>query len=184
MYSYTRTLLALDAIRHSGNCIPVPPPEQFSEVIHELEKAEFIANDGECYRINRAGKRLLMLYDSERREMIDVISNYKEVLVDGEIIDARIPLASFLVKGYEDKFAANLLHTFIVGLKWDDWMNEVQQEEAENRHEWYDKVANNKFINTTIGLIDLDSWKTLGPTPSEAFHTAKWLLYPDEGIEV
>lgn len=180
MYEYMKLMLVLDAIRKLGNHAPYPIEGNWKfveEQLQSLEETKRLSIGSEGYEIALEGKKALLLFDYELAEILKPINVYREVMVDGEMIDGRLPITSYMVKSKPVKEAAHLMHTVNVCIEWENLMKHIvnMQEIGGN---WQKEVAEDVFLRKTIRDIDLVAWQNLGSTVAEAARTATWMLNP------
>lgn len=181
MYDNIHYMMVLDAIRKTGNSVPYPTVDDWGyldETVQALHTDGMLSISENHYVISEQGKKALLLFDDEIKNMISPLEVYKEVMVDGEYIDGRIPIASFMLHRKDRKAAILLLHTLIVGIRWKALMDSIVELNEIQDSQWQKSVADGEFLLSVLNDIDLNSWHQLGRTELEAAKTATWMLNP------
>lgn len=176
-----KELFILDVIRHTGNCVPYPlkrPWSALSAVVSRLEKEDLLTLDEDCYKITEAGKRALLFFAEERRVMNAPLDRFKEILIDGKIVDGRIPMMSFLLEHSGSADVADMMQSAIFSVKWDDMINSIKEMSTIKNSKWQKVIAQDLFYEEIFNLADPKAWLTLGESEEEATSMGMWLLNP------
>lgn len=173
-----KQVVLLEAIRVTGNNVPYPIVGNWAylaDEIDELVELGFLELNEDKYQISFEGKRVLILFKSERKEILAPCEVYKEVLINDKIMDARLGLMTFRVRKLNDEDALPILNSFAAILHWDIYFENLQQIHNNTALIWqkhlfksFDKLKN----------VNRHAWRYLGKNIADATLNCERLLTP------
>lgn len=173
-----RQMVLLEAIRVTGNSVPYPITDNWAYLTDEIEQLTelgFLELTEDKYQISFDGKKVLLLFRSERKEILNSCNVYKEVIINNKPIDARLSLMTFRTRKLSDEEALPILSSFAYVLNWDAFFNNLRA------------IANNTELNwqralfssfEKLGNVDRHLWRFLGRNLTDATLTCERLLSP------
>lgn len=181
-----KNLVVLEAIRKTKSTVPLPitgawyPLKEelkslFQDGLLEIKNNEFV--------ISADGKKAIILFNDNRKELIEPFESFKKFSVEGNTIDARIPIASFSVKNkLSNEICADYLQNLNAFLVWEDFFEWVKEEKNREGH-WQNKLLEAFQLQVNYN-IETDSWKRLGKTDNSAMIAATKALMPDDLVQI
>lgn len=173
--------MVLDAIRTTGNEVPHPVTGNWTGIqseIEELHSLGLLSIDRGAYRISKDGKKALLTFRDLKNDCLKEWEAYKEVLVNGKIIDARIGLLAFKNIGKINREdLQSILQSFTLFINWEFLLSQVKRLH-DSRQNWQERVASGSIFYYIETQADPLSWRQLGETSREAARTAALLLNP------
>lgn len=172
-----RQVVLLEAIRVTGNDIPYPIVGNWAYLMDEIEELVelgFLELNEDKYRISFEGKKVLLLFKSERKEILAGCDIYKEVTINNHVVDARFGLMSFRVRKLNDDEAISALQSFSYILNWDAYFENLR------------KIATTTIIwqqhlftsFERLGQVNRHAWRYLGKDLKDAVLNCERLLMP------
>jgi hypothetical protein len=171
-----RTVVLLEAIRHAGSP-DYPITNNWSYLMEEIET---LATEGllelkdDKYVISDKGKRVLLLFRSDKKDILKHMEAYTEVKVNGKTVDARLPLAAFRARKLSDEDAEEYLRNLAYLIGWDSYFENLKYF-AESDFNWQEHLF--KSFERQ-GIVNRNCWSTMGRTLKEAVLTCERLIHP------
>jgi hypothetical protein len=174
-----KQLLLLDVIRRTGNRVPFPVIGNWASLMDELEELEvegYLELSENHLRISNEGKKFLMLFKSEMESELKTYDVYKDVVINGEVIDARMPILAYKTRKLKPEQQAPILKDLAIMLEWDKVVKTVVLLEQFQDNVNWQKVLFATFDRGVDTLANRYCWRVLGPTLNEAAAKAEQLL--------
>lgn len=172
-----KQVVLLEAIKVTGNSVPYPVVNNWAyllDEINELVELGFLELNEDKYQISFEGKKILLLFKSERKEILSGCDVYKDAVINERNVDARLGLMAFRVRKLNNEEAAKILSSFAYVLRWDDFFSNLRN-------------INNTSLNwqqylftafEKIGDVNRNVWRYLGRDLKDALLTCERLLTP------
>lgn len=183
-----KNLVVLEAIRKTKSTVPLPIEGAWEPIKEEIkllfqEGLLEIKSDGMV--ISTEGKKALLLFNDTRKELIEPFEGFKKFVVDGNTIDARIPIASFSVKNkLDNEVCSDYLQNLNAFLVWEDFFEWIQKTSKKDGLQWQSQLLEAFKLQVNYN-IETDSWKRLGKNENSATITAtKATMLPEELVQI
>ncbi len=150
---------------------------KLQELITPLLEDNLLSIVSTGYAITDIGQKVLQLFGLERKKITEPLERFKEVLVDGETVDGRIPIMAYTMLERGEVDAMKYLSATAVALAWNDMVG-ILSSAKQDSATWPKLLENDSLLSCFKGTVSADSWKVLGKTEEDAKRTAKWLLNP------
>lgn len=173
-------LIVLESIRKTGNTVPYPVCDDWGylhEDIMQLVDDGLLSIDSDTIRINKEGKKFLVMFDFERSQILRALKPYEEVLINDRVVDARIPLEAFKCQKLPPDSVSEHLFSIAALVIWPKFFAQIRRLNKVPNSLWQAQVITAFYANANR-LGRLDAWRALGTTPDEATITAERLLNP------
>lgn len=158
-----KNFVVLEAIRQTGNSLPHPLNGEWApleSVINDLNSLNWIERKGKEYKISEEGKRAILLFNSERKELLKPFKDYKKVTVDRQTFDGRLARACQEIKGkLPDELAIEYLTTVNMFITWDSFFDIIKRLNKDSV-KWQDFILSS-FEQAASDGVKLDVWKKL-----------------------
>jgi hypothetical protein len=177
-----KVMVLLEAIRKSGNSVPYPLSDEWvclGDEIQSLITDGLLSFDstGNCV-ISDDGKKVLILFDTERKEILSAMDNFSEFMIADRYIDARIPVVAFKVrKESNTKMVSEHLFCIATMIIWTDFFEMVRSASSKKESKWQESLFDSFYFNVKR-LARPDAWLMLGRTKEEALITGTKLTNP------
>lgn len=173
-----RQLVLLEAIKVTGNNIPYPIVDNWAyltDEIEELIELGFIELVEDKYQISFEGKKILILFKSERKEILSTSDVYKEVVINNKTIDARLALMAFRTRKLKDEEVVPILTSFSYMLNWETYFENLRQIANATTLNWQQHL----FASfEKLGSVNRHMWRYMGRNLEDATLTCERLLMP------
>lgn len=182
-----RNVVVLEALRVTKSKVPVPihgPWTAIQEELKELFKEGLLEMKGDEFVISPEGKKYILIFNDKCKELIEPFESYKKLVVDGNTIDGRLPIAAFSIRGQNlpEEVATDYLENLNVFLVWEQFFNWVRYQNKEG-DEWQSTLLPSFKLHSQYN-VRTDAWKNLGKTENSAIITATKQLMPVELVEI
>lgn len=181
-----KEIVVLEAIRKTRSKVPLPISGQWSsikDVLKSLFHNGYLEIKDNEFTISNEGKKIILLFNDKRKEAIKPWEDFKKVTIEGNTIDARIPIASFNVKGkISEEEAQDYLENLNVFLTWEsffDWIKYLNKE----GNDWQGQILHNFELHSRYN-VGTDQWKKLGKDENAAIIRATKMLMPDNLVQI
>jgi len=168
-----KNLIILEAIRKT-KVYSKESWKDFSE-IERLVADNLLSIDSGKLAITPDGKKGLLLFDADKRELLKDLEPYLGVSIRGNLIDARIPVMAFLSKTMPEVY--DILHSVAIITMWDSFFEYLLRQKKQKK-DWQKLLKTDYLINSSKQRVRLDAWKVLGSSDDDAKRTAVLLLNP------
>ncbi len=163
-----RELILLDVIRRGRISIDYNQSRYVRPAIDSLIANEFLTAD---YQIALEGKKTLLMFDDVRRDLLKDFDVYKEVNVNGRLIDARLPVITFDLRNQKGMNEGIYFATLLI--KWDEIVKQIIE------YNKLEELLTTDWLNWCLAqILQQENWTILGKTRKEAAMTATLLLDP------
>jgi hypothetical protein len=174
-------MMVLDAIRHLGNRVPHPVSGNWTGIQRSIEglySQGLLSIDSDHYEISKEGKKTILLFKDTINSYMRDFEAYKEVNVDGDVIDARVPILAFSSAGKAplDEVKQRLL-ILALCTNWEFLISQIKRLH-ESGQNWQSRVADGSIFMYIDEQARPSAWLKLGKNPREAARTASLLLNP------
>lgn len=171
-----KNVIVLEALRTTKSTIPLPLAGKWKligEPIKQLFSEGLLEIKGNDFVISPEGKKVAMLFNDKRKDLISPFESYKTLSVNGTTIDARLPIASYNVRGnIADDVALDYLQNLNVFLIWENFFSWIKNLEKEGT-EWQGLLLESFKLQSGYN-VDVNAWKRLGiDEPSAEILAAK-----------
>lgn len=171
-----RLILLLELARKNGGSLTLESTGlDLDMLLAELVMTELMSFDSGVFTITAEGKKILHLFDIERKNIIESLERYAEVVVDGKTIDGRIPMVAYTLMASGVTEPLPIIVATTTAVFWKDMVRMLNKT----------MIGGGSLENMLLGsfvpfktMPPEDSWKELGETEEDAQRTAKWLLNP------
>lgn len=168
-------IVVLESIRKTGNKVPYPLEGGWLDLQLEIEalvENDLLSIDSDQYKITSLGKKVLLIIQDERDDFLADQQKFKDFAIRGRLYDARIAVQSYKLRRQPN--AKHLLEDFCIWIVWDDFFDQVKLFNRKGypwqKHLWAVFERNIQHL-----ARNLDEWKRLGSTESEARRVASRL---------
>lgn len=172
-----RQLVLLEAIRVTGNNIPYPIVGNWAYLMDEINvllELGFLELLEDKYQISFEGKKILLLFKSERKEILSSSDIYKDVIINDRPTDARMGLMTFRVRKLSDEEATPVLSSFAYILNWDYYFENLKKIN-DTTLAWQQHL----FASfEKVGNVNRHAWRYLGRDLKDAVLNCERLLMP------
>jgi hypothetical protein len=173
-----RQIVLLEAIRVTGNLIPYPIVDNWGHLqdeINELIELEFLELNENHYRISFEGKKILLLFKSERKEILDSCEIYRDVALGDHRADARFGLMTFKTRKLSDEEALPILKSFAYILNWEAYFENLRSINQAPTFVWQPHLFSSF---EKLGNVNRHTWRYLGKNLQDAVLNCERLLMP------
>lgn len=170
--------LVLEALRVRNETIPYPiigPWAYLADVVEELHLEDMLILQDDCYELSSDGKKAILLFNLEKKEILSSLEVYKEIKVGDKVIDGRIPICAFKVRKQKPELSEDFLKNMAVFVAWGDFFNEIKHVP---QNLLWQKVLVKKFNERISALANRYCWRVLGRDLNDAVITCERLLNP------
>jgi len=176
-----RNLITLESIRVSGNKVPYPVCDDWGYLEEEIQwliKDGLLSIVSDFCEISQDGKKMLLLFDMERREVLKQFEPYREVRIGKTTLDARLPLSAYMMIKEKADNKHELLFSMAAMIVWRSFFDYVRTL-AQDESSLWQKDLFPAFMENAGRYARLDIWRVMGQTRTEAINTCELLLNPN-----
>lgn len=174
-------LLVLNAVRVTGNRVKFPVTDnwQYLEptLSDLLELGWLVVTDG-VLQVSDVGKKHILWFLSVKKDVLQPLEVYKEILVNQQHVDGRLPISAFTVRNKLRGLDA-MEHLFCISalLVWDEFFEEVKEVHSLEDINWQAEFFKDYYQRANVD-VHPNVWLKLGRNSEEAVMTAERLLSP------
>lgn len=170
------TMMLLELIRQTNVTLPLNDDwSALSDQFDILQIDGLITPDG---TITSEGKKLLLMFDAERRDILKGSEVYESVLINGQRIDARLPVLDYKYRKSADR--VDMLFNMACIMYWDAFF---QQFKATVSSGWQANFLDS-YTQYCRRIADSTTWRMLGASVREAVLNCERLLNPIETTQI
>jgi len=176
-----KNLITLESIRVSGNKVPYPTCDNWGyldEEIQALIQEGLLTIDSASSSISSDGKKMLLLFDMERKGVLEQFEPYKEVKVGTATVDARLPLSAYMLIKEKTEDKEHLLFSMAAMIVWRNFFDLIKQLSTDDSSMWQKELFP-AFCANAGKYAQLDIWRIMGKDRADAINTCELLLNPN-----
>ncbi len=178
MIDEIKTLMLLEAFRVKGNSVPYPVHDNWGyleEPIDGLIEDGLLEVIDNNVTISMDGKKSLLMFDSERKDLLLSLEVYKEVVTNSGQLDARLAVSAFQTRKMKPELQVPHLEMVAIAIYWDEFFSIIK---GLSTSVLWQKVLFSAFDKHIKELADRYSWRKLGQTVDEAVLNCERLVNP------
>jgi hypothetical protein len=173
-------VVVLEALRATKSVVPSPIEGKWKVLEEQLKylfQEGMLELKNNTLMISQEGKKVLLLFNDKCKDLIAPFEGYKALTVNGNSIDARLPIAAYSVRDTLTKEVAfeylSSLNPFLI---WETFFSWVKALEAEGT-EWQPLLLESFRMQSEYN-VSVDSWKRLGYNEASAEIMGRTLTEP------
>lgn len=176
-----KELVLLEVIRRTKIEIPYPVSENWGyleDLVAGMEQEGMLSVDSNHYRVTTKGKKILLLFRSDVAEMVEPVSKFRSIVLDGKTLDARMPMMAYVASMHHES-AYDVLRAGVFGVYWEELIDAVIKLMALDVI-WQKVLISDELYSDIENKVNTEAWRELAPDSIEARRIGKWLLNPNQ----
>lgn len=176
-----REIVLLEALRKTKSEVILPIAGNWAPIKNELKtlfKEGYLEIKNNSFVISEDGKKVILLFNDKRAELIEPFNDYKVLTIDSNPIDARLPMAAFKIRNQiPEDVALDYLENLNVFLIWEDFFRYVKSLSKDGSN-WQGLLFKSFELQAKYE-VTIDAWKKLGKDSNSAIIKASKMLLPE-----
>lgn len=176
-----KELVLLEVLRKTKVDIPYPVKDDWGyleDLVTGMEEEGLLSIDSDHYRITTKAKKTLLLFRSDVAEMVEPISKFRSIVLDGKVLDARMAMMAY-VASMNQESAYDVLRAGVFGVYWDELIDAVIKLMPMDVN-WQKVIISDELYSDIENKVNTEAWRELASDSIEARRIGKWLLKPTQ----